>query len=85
MKEWRWEAAGSNWLNSYVLLTFARGQLYLQDLASLFHDSLLFSKPAVKRNPLGEVGVVDFPLGSGFFRARDAGCDLEETHGDDSR
>jgi hypothetical protein len=27
---------------------------------------------------------MDFPLGSGFFRARDAGCDLEETHGDDS-
>ena len=75
---------GSNSLNSYILLTFACDQLNLQDLAPLFHDSLLFSKPTIKRNPLGEVSVVDFPLGSGFFRARDAGCDLEETHGDDS-
>jgi hypothetical protein len=76
---------GSSQLNSYVLLAFASGKLNLQDLPPLFHDSLLFSKPTIKRDPLGEVGVVDFPLGAGFLRAGDAGCDLEETHGDDSR
>jgi len=75
----------ANPLNSNILLTFASGQLNLQDLAPLFHDSLLLSKPAIKGNPLGEVGVVDFPLGARFFRAGDAGCDLEETHENDSR
>ena len=75
----------SNPLDSNILLTFASGQLNLQDLPPLFHDSLLLSKPAIKGNPLGEVGVVNFSLGAGFFRAGDAGCDLEETHGDDSR
>ena len=74
-----------NQLNSDVLLTFACSKLNLQDLAPLFHNSLLFCEPAIKGNPLGEVGVVDVPLRSGFFRAGDAGCDLEETHGDDSR
>ena len=77
--------SGSNPLNPYILLAFASNQLNLQDLPPLFHDALLFSEPAIKGNPLGEVGVMDFPLGAGFFRAGNAGCDLEETHGDDSR
>ena len=67
------------------MLALPSRELNLQDLASLFHDSLLFSKPTIIRDPLSEVGVMDLPLGAGFLRAGDAGCDLEETHGDDSR
>jgi hypothetical protein len=55
-------------------------QLNLDDFSALFHDPLLLSEPAVVGNPLGEVGVLNLPLGPDFFRAGDASSDFKETH-----
>jgi len=62
----------------HVLTTSAK--LNFQDLSALLHDPLLFSKPAVVRDPLGEEGVLKLPLGTYLFRARNAGSDFEEAH-----
>jgi hypothetical protein len=58
-------------------------QFNFEDLAPLFHDPLLLSKPTLVGNPLGEVGVLKLTLGAAFFGAGDAGCDFEQTHGKD--
>jgi hypothetical protein len=66
---------------AHILLTTSRGQLNLEDLSALLHNPLLFSEPTVIGHPLGEIGVLEFPLTAHILRARDAGRDLEETHG----
>ena len=64
-----------------ALLTTASNKLNLEDFSSLLHDSLLFSEPALERHPLGEEGVLQLALGTGFLRAGDAGRDFEQAHG----
>jgi hypothetical protein len=64
-----------------VLLATPSGQFNFENPSTLLHNPLLLSKPGVKGHPLGEVGVLKFPLGPCLFGAGDAGCDLEETHG----
>jgi hypothetical protein len=64
-----------------VYLTATSYQFHLENLSPLFHDSLLFSKPALEGHPLGEEGVMKLPLGPSFFRAGNAGSDFEKAHG----
>jgi hypothetical protein len=64
-----------------VDLTPTGDQFHLENLSPLFHDSLLFSKPAFEGYPLSEEGVVHFPLGPSFFGAGNAGSDFEKAHG----
>ena len=65
---------------AHIGLQATGGQFHLDDLSTLFHDPLLLSEPAVVGNPLGEVGVLNLPLGPDFFRAGDASSDFKETH-----
>jgi hypothetical protein len=64
-----------------ILLASPRGQFNFENPSTLLHNPLLLSKPRVIGHPLREVGVLKFPLSPHLFGARNAGCDLEETHG----
>ena len=59
----------------------ARCQFNLDNLATHFLDALLLSKPVLVRNQLGEIGVLQFPLRPNASLARNAGSDLEHSHG----
>ena len=66
---------------SDVDLLPAGAELHLDDAPTLFLDALLFSEPAVVRNPLGKEGVLQFALRPNLLRAGDAGGDFEQPHG----
>jgi len=66
-----------------MILKIKLMQFNLQDLATLLHDSLLFSKPAFEGNPLREEGVLQLALATALLGAGNAGRDFEQAHGID--
>lgn len=65
---------------SYVHPRLTRGQLHLQDAATRFLDALLFPKPVLIGHQLGEVGILQLPLGANSGLAGHTGRDLEHAH-----
>lgn len=56
------------------------GQLNLDDFATHLHDALLLTEPVVVRHQLGEVGVLQFPLGPNPGLAGNTSRNLEHPH-----